>query len=242
MARTPPRDKKQQAYFERLSLNQRVQHIVLMLSFTLLVVTGLPVRYPDSPVSAFVINLLGGYTMRAVLHRVGAVILIALTVYHAFYTVLARRGRAELREFLPAKKDFLDLFHMLRYYFTLAPAGPKFGRYNYIEKFEYFAVGWGSVVMILTGFMLWLPGRALQILPMWALDIARVVHSWEALLAFLTILIWHTYHVHFKPGRFPMDWSWLTGKMSRDEMAHEHPLEYEKLTAESVRQNTKEGQ
>ena len=229
---SPAKGKEPRIYIERFTLNQRLQHIALMLSFSLLALTGLPVRYPNSPVSAFIINALGGYTMRGILHRVGAVVLIGLCVYHGLYSLASRRGRSELRALLPAKKDFLDLFHMLKRYFTLAPAGPKFDRYNYIEKFEYFAVGWGSVLMILTGLMLWLPGRTVQILPMWAVDIARVVHSWEALLAFLTILIWHMYHAHLKPGHFPMNVSWLTGKVSREDMMEDHPLEYERLTAE----------
>lgn len=219
-------------YFERFTLNQRIQHITLMLSFSLLVLTGFPVRYPDSAVSGFIINVLGGYTARGVLHRVCAVILIGLAVYHVFYTMLARRGRSELHALLPRRKDFADLFHMLKYCFTFAPTGPRFDRYNYVEKFEYFAVGWGSALMILTGFVLWFAEQALRILPMWAVDIARVAHSYEALLAFLTILIWHFYHAHLKPGRFPMDRSWLTGKVSEAEMMHNHPLEHERLMAE----------
>ena len=215
-------------YYERLTLNQRIQHIVLMLSFTLLVVTGLPVRYPNSQVSQFIISTLGGYAMRSMLHRIGAVMLIGLVIYHVIYTALSRRGRAELGTLMPAKKDFTDLFTMLKYYFGLAPVGPRFDRYDYIEKFEYWAVGWGSVVMILTGFMLWFPAQTLRIFPMWALDIARVVHSYEALLAFLTILIWHMYHVHLKPGRFPVNMSWLTGRVTEDDMKHDHPLEYER--------------
>lgn len=217
--------------YERLTLNQRVQHIVLMVSFSLLVLTGLPVRYPYSPISSFIINALGGYETRGIIHRAAAITLIGLTFYHLGYSAFSRRGRAELLALAPKKKDFVDLFDMLKLFFGFARSGPKFDRYNYIEKFEYFAVGWGSVVMIVTGLMLWFPAQALRFVPMWILDIARIIHSWEALLAFLTILIWHMYHAHLRPGTFPMNWVWLNGMISEEDMKHHHPLEYERLKA-----------
>ncbi|MCL6518782.1 MAG: hypothetical protein K6T99_03040 [Armatimonadetes bacterium] len=223
-------------YFERFSLNRRIQHIVLMFSFTLLVITGLPVRYSDSQISATVIQIMGGFTARAILHRVGAIILICLAVYHVIHTALTHEGRNEFRALLPRWKDFTDLFHMLKYFFALAKSKPKFDRYNYIEKFEYFAVSWGSVVMILTGFILWFEDKSINILPLWALDVARAVHSWEALLAFLTILIWHMYHVHLKPGHFPMDRVWIDGKISEDKIKHNHPLEYERIVNQAEKE------
>lgn len=231
MAVAERRHTEKARHFERFSLNRRIQHIVLMFSFTLLVITGLPVRYSNSPVSAMIIKMLGGFTARAVLHRVGAVMLIALAIYHVVHTALSREGRYEFRALLPRWKDFTDLFQMLKFFFMFAQSKPKFDRYNYIEKFEYFAVGWGTVVMILTGLILWFEERSIVFLPLWAIDIARVVHSWEALLAFLTILIWHMYHVHLKPGHFPMDRVWIDGKISEEDMKRNHPLEYERIVS-----------
>ena len=152
-------------YFERLTRNQRVQHIVLMLSFFALVITGFPVRYPDAPVSSGIIGFLGGFTMRAVLHRVCATVLIGLTGYHIIYSVFTRRGRAELCALTPNFKDMWDAVHMIKFYLGLSSDTPRFDRYNYIEKFEYLAVGWGSVVMIATGFLLWFEEQAMVVLP-----------------------------------------------------------------------------
>jgi len=111
----------------------------------------------------------------------------------------------------------------------LAPVRPRFGRYNFIEKFEYLAVGWGSVIMIGTGVLLWAPHVSLMFLPKWVMDIAFAVHSWEAILAFLAIIVWHMYNVHVNPAVFPMSRVWLTGRISLHELRENHPLEYERL-------------
>ena len=234
MSRDPgsgPSVKPPEGEFERLSLNQRIQHWALIFSFTLLVVTGMPIRYADWPVSRVMVSLMGGVTFRAVLHRFGALLLIGLCTYHLLYVVFSRRGRQDLREFVPGVKDAKDLVHMLKYYFGLAMDKPKFGRYNFIEKFEYLAMGWGSVVMIGTGLVLWFENRAMIVLPKWMLDVADVIHSYEALLAFLAIVIWHFYHVHLNPESFPMSRIWLTGRITEHELRELHPLEYEKIIA-----------
>jgi len=220
---------KSEPSFERLTRNQRVQHIVLMASFFLLVITGFPVKYPETAASSGIIGFLGGFTMRAVLHRIGAVVLIGLTGYHICYTMFTRIGHFEFLALMPNKKDISDTFHMIKFYLGLASDRPRFDRYNYIEKFEYLAVGWGSVLMIATGIVLWFEGEAMLILPKWALDVARVIHSYEALLAFLAIIIWHFYHVHLNPDVFPMSKIWLTGKISEHDMKEDHPLEYERM-------------
>lgn len=111
----------------------------------------------------------------------------------------------------------------------MAPTVPKFDRFNFIEKFEYLALAWGSVVMIVTGFALWFQDQAMVVLPKWTLDIAKVIHSYEALLAFLAIIIWHFYHVHLNPEVFPMSRVWLSGEISEHEMKTLHPLEYERI-------------
>jgi formate dehydrogenase subunit gamma len=213
--------------FERLSLNQRLQHWLLITSFVTLLVTGLPLLFPTTSISRDVVHLLGGVGARAVIHRIAALTLIGLVVYHALYVLFSRKGYWEFRQLLPGPRDLLDLLHMLRYYFGLSQARPAFGRYNYIEKFEYLAVGWGSVIMIGTGLVLWSPNVTLAILPKWVTDIATVVHSWEAILAFLAIIVWHMYNVHWNPSVFPMSRIWLTGKIGLRELEENHPLEYQ---------------
>jgi cytochrome b subunit of formate dehydrogenase len=220
---------KSEAEFERMTLNLRIQHIVMIISFFLLVLTGLPLKYPDAWASAKIIGLLGGFTLRAVIHRIAAVMLIGLAAYHVIYSISSRNGRSELRAFVPKVKDVHDAIGTIKFYLGFSKDMPKFDRYNFIEKFEYFAVGWGSVVMIATGFALWFQTKALLVLPLWLLDVARVVHSYEALLAFLTIIIWHFYHVHFNPSVFPMSKIWLNGRITEHEMKELHPIEYERL-------------
>jgi formate dehydrogenase gamma subunit len=220
--------------FERLSLNQRLQHWVLIAAFVTLLVTGLPLLFPQTSLSREVVTFLGGVGARAVIHRTAALVLIGVVVYHVIYVLFSRKGYWEFRQLMPARKDVADLVRMLSLYFGLSRERPRFGRYNYIEKFEYLAVGWGSVVMIGTGLMLWSPNLTLTILPKWAMDIAQVIHSWEAILAFLAIIIWHMYNVHWNPSVFPMSRIWLTGKIGLSELRENHPLEYEQRRPEQA--------
>lgn len=222
-------------YYERLTLNQRVQHWVLIVSFMTLVLTGLPLKYPESPMSSVAVQAVGGFAVRTILHRIAAVILIMLTGYHIFYTLFSKRGRAEMMALLPNIKDGFDAVKMTLFYIGLYPKPPKFDRYNFIEKFEYLAVGWGSVVMIGTGLALWFEEQAMTYLPKWVLDVARIIHSYEGLLAFLAIIIWHFYHVHLNPEVFPMSRIWLDGKISEHDLKEHHPLEYERIKEQERR-------
>jgi cytochrome b subunit of formate dehydrogenase len=216
-------------YYQRLSVNQRVQHIILLISFSTLVLTGIPVRYSTSPVSGAIIRLLGGMEARGIIHRVAAVALVLLALYHGAYTLFTREGRREFIALIPVPRDALDIWQQLKYYLGLSDTEPRYGRYNWIEKFEYLAVGWGTVVMAITGFMMWFPVKTMEYLPKWTMDVARVIHSYEALLAFLTILIWHLYHAHLRPDIFPANPVFLTGRVTEEQMIHHHPLEYEKV-------------
>ncbi|UCH33899.1 MAG: cytochrome c3 family protein [Armatimonadota bacterium] len=217
--------------FERLTLAQRIQHWVLIATFLVLMFTGLPVMVPGAELSRSVVTLLGGAGARAIIHRVAALLLIGLTAFHLMYVLFSRRGYWEFRQLIPLPRDLLQLVHMLLFYSGLTETRPRFDRYNYIEKFEYLAVGWGSVVMITTGILLWSPVLTLAALPKWVMDVAVVAHGWEAIMAFLAIIIWHMYNVHFNPSVFPMSRIWLTGKIGLQELRENHPLEYERMIA-----------
>ena len=230
-------------HFKRMTLNQRIQHIIMMTSFFTLVLTGFPVTFSSLPASSGIVYMLGGFAMRSVIHRFAAIVLILLAIYHTFYMILTRQGRSEIRALIPNFKDMFDAIQMMKFYIGLSPSTPKFDRFNYIEKFEYLALAWGSVVMIGTGLVLWFQDQAMIILPKWALDVAKVIHSYEALLAFLAIIIWHFYHVHLNPEVFPMSRVWLTGEISEHEMKTLHPLEYERiLKQEADRHNAAESE
>lgn len=229
----------EERYFKRMTLNQRIQHIVLMTSFFTLVLTGFPLTFPTSPGSSEVVRLLGGFTMRSLLHRGAALVLICLSVYHVFYMLLTRHGRSELKALTPKLDDLLDAVDMLKFHLGVSSETPKFDRFNYIEKFEYLALAWGTVVMIATGSLLWFQDQAMAIVPKWTLDVAKVIHSYEALLAFLAIIIWHFYHVHLNPEVFPMSRVWLDGRISERELKALHPLEYARVVEDLARK--KEG-
>lgn len=218
-----------QPEFQRLSLNQRIQHWVLIAAFTILMVTGLPLTSPTWTVSRSLVSFLGGMGARAIIHRTAAVVLIGLVGYHLLYLLFSRRGYRDFWQLLPAGQDGRDLLRMLRFYLGFSPVPARFGRYNYIEKFEYLAVGWGSVVMITTGVLLWAPGVSLSLVPKWVMDVALIVHGWEAIMAFLAIIVWHMYNVHWNPSVFPMSRVWLTGRISLRELRENHPLEYDRM-------------
>jgi len=218
-----------QPEFERLSLDQRIQHWLLMASFITLMVTGLPLTSPSWAVSRSLVRFLGGMGVRAIIHRTAAVVLIGLACYHLLYVLFSRRGYRDFWQLRPTLQDGRDLLRMLRFYLGYSTVPARFGRYNYIEKFEYLAVGWGSVVMVTTGLLLWAPGVSLSVVPKWVMDVALVVHGWEAILAFLAIIIWHMYNVHWNPAVFPMSRVWLTGRISLDELRDNHPLEYDRM-------------
>ncbi len=213
--------------FRRFTRSQRYQHLVLLSSFTLLAFTGLLQSFSDSPFVATIINFLGGIEGLRTIHRLAAIALIAVSIYHLWQileTWFVKRQRGAM---WPQIKDFKDLVQMIRYNLDKAPEPPKFDRFSIEEKIEYWALLWGQVLMIVTGIIMWFPLLITKILPGSTIPIARALHGWEALLAVLSILIWHMYHTQIKTRNRSI----FTGFMSEEEMLHEHPLEYERIMA-----------
>jgi formate dehydrogenase subunit gamma len=215
--------------FERFNRNFRFQHIVMFTSVIILVITGMPIKFPEFVLSRFLVNMWGGIHNATIVHRIGAGMLIYFMVHHLFYTVFSRQGRRDFILLIPTPKDARDAVQNVRHFLGKTGEKPRFGRFSYIEKFDYWAVYWGCVVMIGSGLLLWLDELTMRWLPKVAIDIAHEAHSDEALLATLAILIWHFYNVHLNPDRFPMSWTWIHGKISREEMVEHHPREYEEL-------------
>ena len=216
--------------FERLTVNERIQHFLLMGSFTLLVYTGFAMKYPEAWWAAPLIRWEGAFAFRGWLHRIAASVMIGLSLYHLIYLITTKRGQRQVKALLPKFKDLTDVIQMFKYYFGLAREKPKFERYNYIEKAEYWALIWGTIVMSLTGFILWFENISLKLFPKWITDVSTVIHLYEAILATLAILVWHFYFQFFDPNIYPMNTTCITGKMSEDHFKEEHPLEYERLT------------
>jgi len=218
--------------FERLSLNIRLQHGLMAISVILLVLTGIPLKFHESGWARALIGLFGGPDVSPIVHRVGAVGLIVVGFWHLVYITLFREGRWNFLHLLPRPKDAVDAFKQIRYYLGLTDERPRFDRFSYVEKFDYWAVYWGMVIMIGSGTVLWFTDFWLRWAPKWATDIAKEAHSDEALLATLAIVIWHFYNVHFNPHKFPMNRTFLDGKISARDMIEEHPLEYERMMSE----------
>ncbi len=224
----PPRE------FERFGMNFRTQHIVLMVSCLILIITGLPLKFHEARISQLFFDLIGGVQMSTLIHRIGAVGLMAVGGYHLLYLLLFREGRRNFLALLPGPKDITDFLKMLHYFLGRTDEKPRFGRFSYIEKFDYWAVYWGMVIMIGSGLILWFLETSLRFMPKFAADIAREAHSDEGLLATLAIIIWHFYNVHLNPENFPMNWTFWTGTLTEEEMRHHHPLEYEEVVASQV--------
>jgi len=221
-----------QIYYLRFSTAQRIQHIILFSCFFLLIATGIPLLLPDTWVVRQMFWFEGSFTLRGMIHRAAAIGLLLVSVYHIFYCLFSPRGNRDLREMVLKKKDLLDPLRMLLYNLGRRDEPPQYERYNFIEKFEYYAVVWGSGVMLVTGAALWFPVQATFLFPRWVLDIIRVIHGFEAILAFLAIIIWHMYNVHLNPEVFPMSRVWLNGRMSLEFFRHHHRLEFDRVMAE----------
>lgn len=213
--------------YERFPLARRIEHWVMMLSFTLLALTGLPQRFSSSPISIAFVGLLGGIETIRTIHHIAAIVMMLGTAWHLLvfgYLAYVRRTRMTM---LPTLQDAKDAWQQFLYNIGRAPSPPQMGRYTFEEKMEYWAFVWGAMIMGVTGFMMWNPITTARFLPGEVIPAAKAAHGGEALLAVLAIIIWHMYGVHIK--RFNK--SMFTGKMTEEEMLHEHPLELADIKA-----------
>ncbi|MBL6976136.1 MAG: response regulator [Deltaproteobacteria bacterium] len=215
--------------FTRWSRAIRAQHLVLMITFILLTLTGIPLLFPETFHDVFFFS--GSSTIRSLLHRFAAVALMALSVWHVGHVIFTEDGRLNFRAVLPGlPADLKEVWGTIAYDLGLRDTRPVAGKYNVFEKFEYFAVVWGTVVMVASGLVIWFTDEILAVAPLWVIEVAQVVHYYEAILAVLSVAVWHLYNVHFRPGVFPMSRVWLDGKISLDEMLHEHAGEFHDIT------------
>ncbi|HLV79517.1 MAG TPA: cytochrome b/b6 domain-containing protein [Chthonomonadaceae bacterium] len=217
----------------RLPWALRAQHFCLFVSFTLLVMTGMPLRfsYLGGDITR-IPQLFGGFASARIVHRSAALLLIATAFWHLGWLLLRwSRAGFSLRSWtmLPVRKDMTDLKTAFRYYFGLSPKPPQYSRFQFREKLDYLVEYWGIPVMVLSGLVLWFPIYFGNRLPEIGLSFAYIAHSYEATLAFLAIITWHMYNAHFNPSSFPMKRVWYTGTLSQEEMEREHPLELEPL-------------
>jgi formate dehydrogenase subunit gamma len=220
-------------YVLRFSVRQRCEHLAVMLLFIVLAVTGFPQKFFDGHWARWMIATLGGIDQVRWLHRMAGIAFSAVAVVHVMSAVAGVLTGRTGWTMVPTRKDFTDAVVTLRYYLGLQDEHAHFDRYDYRQKFEYWGLILGGVVMVTTGFILYFPVRVAQIFPGEAIPAAKVAHSNEGLLAFLVVIIWHIYNAHLSPDVFPFDTAIFTGRVSRERMLHEHPLEYARLSEAS---------
>lgn len=219
------------AEVQRFDIHQRVQHGLMATSFTTLVLTGWPLTTHGVGASHALVEVFGGFAATAIIHRVAAIMMVISCVYHVGW-LLWKASKRQLRfSMLPTPKDLKDVIHNLGYFVGLKKDRPRFPRYSYFEKFDYWAVFWGVAVMVGSGTLRWFPDLTTKFLPAWVYEIALHAHADEGLLAALAIFVWHFYNVHLRPSIFPMSWVFITGRMTMEELSHEHGAEYDALVA-----------
>jgi formate dehydrogenase gamma subunit len=205
-----------------MSRSQRWQHAVLAGSFITLAVTGFALKFPDS----WIAMLMGSSEpFRRWSHRVAGIVLLVAGLYHLIYLLRIQQGRQLAKDLFPIKKDLVDVIAAGRYLVGLSPNKPKIGRFGYAEKMEYWAVIWGTIIMGVTGLVVWFKMEVTQWLPRWAVDVALTIHYYEAIFACLAIIVWHFYHVMFDPDVYPVNLACWDGKVSEHWHEEEHGLE-----------------
>lgn len=219
--------------YVRMTLNERLQHGSFALSFIILVITGFMLRYPDAWWVESIRSITPGFfELRSWLHRISAVAMLIAGTYHLYYIFFVPRGKQLIGNLLPKIQDVRDAIGVAKYNLNLSKEKPQLDRFSYIEKVEYWALIWGTIVMAATGFILWFDNTFLGLLGKQMWDVARVIHFYEAWLATLAVIVWHFYFVIFNPDVYPMNLAWIKGTLSEEEMADEHPLELERLKEE----------
>lgn len=223
-------EKHGHSLYLRMTVSERVQHATMAISFMILVLTGFMLRYPESWWVSHIRDFWSDvFIFRSWIHRIAAVAMISVSLYHIYYIIFTQRGRELVKDLFPTLKDFTDAIGVAKFNLGISKTKPKLDRFSYVEKAEYWALVWGTIVMSVTGLLMWIYIDYIGVFSKLDWDIARTIHYYEAWLAFLAIVIWHFYFVIFNPDIYPMSLAWFKGTITEEEMAEEHPLELERI-------------
>jgi cytochrome b subunit of formate dehydrogenase len=227
---------KDQKFYRRFSRLQRTMHIVMMLSFFMLALTGMALKFSYMSWAQVTSRVLGGFDSMGFLHRVGAVVLIGVFIVHVLDVLRHKKATGQTwlqiirgpNSIIFNGRDLKEFIQSIKWFFGLGPR-PNYGRYTYWEKFDYFAVAWGVAIIGATGLVLWFPEWFTYLVPGWAVNVATIIHSDEALLAVGFIFSIHFFNTHFRPDKFPMDTVIFSGRVSLEELKFDKPGEYEAM-------------
>ncbi len=212
-------------YFVRLNTNEKVQHLIFVICFVMLAVTGLMAWLPEKTFQFLGNAKETAFLVRSILHRIFGTVMILTSLYHVYYLIFKPGGRRWLWDMMPRMQDFKDFTGNMKYLVGLRDHPPAFDRFSYKHKAEYAALIVGTTLMSVSGLILW----SEFLWEKFIVDIAALVHGMEAVLACLAILVWHLYEIHLRPHKFPIDNMWLTGVIDEAEMKEEYPLHYQKI-------------
>jgi len=218
----------------RYSYHIVIQHFATFVTFLVLAATGLTLHFADLWWAPIIMKLFGGIDMARVIHRVAAFIMVVASAYHistilggTFYKIMKKKFDFR-RTQIPHLKDAQDIAHDIKYFLGKEKNRPKMEKFMYKQKLHYIAILWGTFVLVSAGTTLLFPEVMATIWPnpRFAQDLARLMHADEAIMAITVIVFWHWSNVHLVPGRFPLQWSFLTGRITREHQIEEHFLEY----------------
>ncbi len=225
-------------YIWRFSPLERVLHAMVIVSFFGLVITGTPLLYSHMPWARALIRLVGGFQAAGLIHRICAVITFGYFFIHVGHLTYRIAKSTDKKRFfwgpdsmVAGPKDFQDIRDMFKWFFGKGPR-PRFDRFNYMDKLDYWGEFWGVAVIGGSGLVLWFPVFFSRILPGWMFNVATIIHGIEALLATGIIFTIHFFNVNLRPEKFPVDVVMFTGRATLDYMKEEHPLQYERLSRE----------
>ena len=230
MTADPHRDDEQ---IQRFTANELAQHWLLMVTLTVLALTGFALFAHGTIVGTVLMAIEGGIEARGAIHRFFAVVLMIIAAWHILYVVFTERGHRQLMAMLPRAGDVRAFATLLKYYVGGTPEPPAFGRFTPMQKLQYWGAGIGSSMMIGTGLILWFHTQAMAVLPKWLFDVTTIVHGYEGFILFILLFGWHLYIVHLSPGNFPMQRTFISGRISRQRLWREHRLEYDELFGSS---------
>ena len=221
-------------HIQRFDRPTRALHVVIMVTFLLLAATGMPILFSDAAWGRVLALLFGGFTGAGLVHRAAGAVLLGAVVWHVAnigWRAFVRGERGLLwgpTSMTPQWRDVVQFWQQLKWFFHRGPY-PNYEHFTYWEKFDYWAVLWGTAIMGAAGLILWFPEAAAAFLPGWTFNVALFVHGAEATLAIGFIFVVHFFNGHLRPNKFPMDLVIFTGSVAEEELRHERAGQYERL-------------